>query len=220
MNGEELRACTIAAVNRHPSRTYRAFRAHSTLLMTSSVAISLVIFLLAGGLRTTPRPESLLVGTIAGTLAIAVLAVLVGICRGHSMLPRPRWQLGVLVALVPAALFSWKVVWSARYQGMMVDWPERPGLRCFLLTLAMGLGPLVSLIVLYRNSQPVRPGLIGGAMGVAVGAVAWVSLELWCPVAFPPHLLVGHMAPGLVLATIGTVLGRDVMGMETAFRSA
>ena len=213
MNAEELRARTIAAARSHPSRTHRAFRAHAILWMTSSVALSLSIFLLAGGLRAAPRPESLLVGTIAGGLTVAGLAVIAGVHRGRSMLPRPRWQLAFLVALVPAALFAWKVAWSARYPGMMVDWPERPGLRCFLLTLAMGLGPLVSLIRLYRNSEPVRPGLVGGAMGVVVGAVAWVLLELWCPVAFPRHLLIGHVAPALLLAAIGAILGRNLMGM-------
>jgi len=165
-------------------------------------------------LRPAPRPESLLKGTVAGALIIAALAVLVGMHRGRSMLPRPRWQLALLVALVPTALFAWKVAWSARYPTMMIDWPERPGLRCFLLTLAMGLGPLVSLISLHRNSEPVRPGLVGGAMGVAVGAAAWVLLELWCPVAFPRHLLIGHVAPALLLATIGAILGRNMMGMR------
>jgi hypothetical protein len=184
------------------------------LWMASSVTISLAIFLLAGGLRASQRPESLLMGTMAGTLTVAVLAVLVGIHRGRSMLPRPRWQLAVLVVLVPAALFAWKVAWSARYPGMMVDWPERPGLRCLLLTLAMGLGPLVSLILLYRNSEPVRPGLVGSAMGIAVGAVAWGFLELWCPVAFPRHLLIGHVAPALLLAAIGAILGRATMALH------
>jgi hypothetical protein len=129
------------------------------------------------------------------------------------MLPRPRWQIALLVVLVPSALFAWKVVWSARYPGMMVDWPGRPGLRCFFLTMGLGLGPLASLAVLYRNSEPLRPGFVGAAMGVAIGAAAWVLLELWCPVAYPRHLLVGHVAPTLLLAMIGAVLGRSVMGM-------
>jgi hypothetical protein len=214
MTAEELRARTLAAARRHPSRTHRVFRVHMILWMISSVAISLASFLVAGGLRPASRPESLLVGTMAGALTVAVLAVLVGIHRGRSMLPRPRWQLAVLVALVPAALFAWKIAWSARYPGMMVDWPERPGLRCFLLTLAMGVGPLVSLMVLHRNSEPIRPGLVGGAMGITVGAVAWVFLELWCPVAFPRHLLIGHVAPALVLAILGSILGRATMGLR------
>lgn len=213
MNGEELRARTIAAARRHPSRTQGAFRTRAFVVMTSSVTLSLAIFFLAGGLRATGRPESLFVGTIAGALTVAVLATLTGVYRGRSMLPRPRWQLVLLVALVPCALFAWKVAWSARYPGMMVDWPERPGLRCFFLTLALGLGPLVSLLVLYRDSEAVRPGLVGAAIGIAVGAAAWVLLELWCPVAYPRHLVIGHVVPTLALAVFGGILGRRMMGM-------
>jgi len=216
MNAEELRTRTIAAVTTCPSRTHRAFRARTILLMTSSVAASLVIFFLAGGLRAAQRPESLVAGTLGGGLAIAVLSVFAGIYRGRSMLPRPGWQLVLIVTLVPAALFTWKIAWSARYPGMMVDWPERPGLRCLVLTVAMGIIPLVTLVSLCRNSEPLRPGLVGAAMGVAVGAGAWVFLELWCPVAYPHHLLIGHVAPALALAMIGAVLGRSMMMMKNS----
>jgi hypothetical protein len=214
MNAGELRARTLAAVHARPSRTRRAYRLHAILVVACATAMSLAIFWSAGGLRAAPRPESLLVGTLLGALAIAAAVVAVGIHRGRSMLPRPAWQLGWLIALAPAALFAWKVLWSARYPGMMVDWPERPGLRCFGLTLATGLGPLVALVTLARNSEPVRPGLAGGALGIAVGAMTWVALELWCPVAYPRHLVIGHVAPALVLAAVGAVLGRRVMTMR------
>lgn len=214
MNAEELRARTMATIRRYPSRTKRAFRARAGLFVTASVVVSLVIFSLAGGLRTGPRSVSLLVGTLGGAVAIASASVLVGIVRRRSMLPRPGWQIALLVVLVPAALFAWKMIWSARYPGMMVDWPERPGLRCFFLTMGMGVAPLASLLALYRNSEPLRPGVVGGAMGVAVGAAAWVLLELWCPVAYPRHLLLGHVAPTLLLALIGSLVGRSVIGMS------
>ena len=214
MTTGDLRARTLAAVRAHPSRTRRAFRLRALLLVASSSAVSLAIFWGAGGLRAVPRPDSLLVGTFLGALAIAAAVVAVGIHRGRSMLPRPAWQLGLLIALAPAALFAWKVIWSARYPGMMVDWPERPGLRCLVLTLAMGLGPLVALVALARNSEPVRPGLAGGALGIAVGAMTWVALELWCPVAYPRHLVIGHVTPALVLAAVGAVLGRGVMKLR------
>ena len=216
MSAGDLRARTIAAVRAHPSKTRRAFRVRALLLMAGSVAGSLAMFLYVGGLRAGPRPASLLVGTLVGALIISVLSMFVGTYRGSSMLPRPSWQLAILVALVPAALFAWKAGWSAHYPGMMVDWPERPGLRCFLLTLAIGIGPLASLVLLSRNSLPVRPGLVGGVMGTLVGAAAWVFLELWCPVAYPRHLVIGHVVPALVLAVIGAILGRRVMAMGNA----
>jgi len=214
MNSAELRARTIAAVRAHPSLTHCQFRARAILLLAGSVAVSLGIFFLAGGLRLGPRTESLLAMTMGGALAIALLSVLVGIHRKRSMLARPGWQLALLVASVPVALLVWKIAWSAHYPGMMVNWPARPGLRCFALTLALGIAPLVSLVSLYRHSEPLRPGLVGAAMGTVVAAVAWVLLELWCPVGYPRHLLIGHVAPGLLLALLGVILGRALMAMR------
>jgi hypothetical protein len=43
--------------------------------------------------------------------------------------------------------------------------------------------------------------------------MSWVVLDLWCPVAYPRHLLIGHVGPALVLAMAGAILGRFVMGM-------
>jgi hypothetical protein len=214
MNAADLRARTMAAVRRHPSWTHRQLRARAAVLVTGSAVVSLAILILAGGLRLKPRTESLLAATLGGALAIAVLSVLVGIRRKRSMLPRPGWQLALLVAFVPAALFAWKITWSARYPGMMVDWPDRPGLRCFLLTLAMSIAPLASLVVLHRNSEPLRPGLVGAAMATVVAAMAWVLLELWCPVGDPRHLLIGHVGPALLLAMIGGFLGRGIMALR------
>jgi hypothetical protein len=214
MNTGDLRVRTLAAVRAHPSPTRHAFRLRALLVVASSLAVSLAIFWDAGGLRAAPRPDSLLVGTFLGALAIATVVVAVGIHRGRSMLPRPAWQLGLLIVLAPAALFAWKILWSARYPGMMVDWPERPGLRCFFLTLAIGVGPMAAFVALSRNSEPVRPGLVGGAIGIGVGAMTWVALELWCPVAYPRHLVIGHATPALVLAALGAVLGRRVMKMR------
>jgi len=213
MTGDELRARTLAAVQRHPSPTRRAFRLRAGLLIAASIAVSLALFVLAGGVRTGPRSTSLVTGAVAGALVIAIASVAMGVVRRRSMLPRPGWQIALLVAVVPAALFAWKVMWSARYAGMMVDWPARPGFRCFFLTLGMGLAPLAALLAVYRRSEPLRPGVVGGALGVAVGAAAWVLLELWCPVAYPRHLLLGHVAPTLLLALLGALVGRSVLAM-------
>jgi hypothetical protein len=213
MNAADLRARTLAVIRRHPAPTHRQFRARAILLIAGSTAVSLAIFFLAGGLRLEPRPGSLLVATMGGAFAIAVLSILIGIRRGRSMLPRSGWQLALLVASVPVALFLWKIAWSAHAPGMMVEWPHRPGLRCFLLTLALGTAPLASLVVLHRNSEPLRPGLVGAALGTVIGAMAWGLLELWCPVGDPRHLLIGHVAPALLLAMIGAFLGRGILAI-------
>ena len=49
---------------------------------------------------------------------------------------------------------------------------------------------------------------------IASGASTPKALELWCPVAYPRHLVIGHVTPALVLAAVGAVLGRGVMKLR------
>jgi hypothetical protein len=60
----------------------------------------------------------------------------------------------------------------------------------------------------------VRPALNGAVMGLAAGACAWVAVDLWCPVAYVPHLLLGHVLPLLVLAGAGALLGHTVLSLR------
>ncbi len=90
----------------------------------------------------------------------------------------------------------------------MVRWPERPGLRCLALSTLVGLGPLAAFLAMRRHDF-VHAGLNGAAMGVAAGACAWVAVDLWCPVAYVPHLLLGHVLPLVLLGGIGALIGRS-----------
>jgi hypothetical protein len=40
-----------------------------------------------------------------------------------------------------------------------------------------------------------------------VGACATLLVDLWCPVAYVPHLLLGHTLPVALLSLIGAWLG-------------
>ena len=75
------------------------------------------------------------------------------------------------------------------------------------LSLLVAAGPLLSFIAI-RRSAPAQPALNGAIMGFAAGACAWLAVDLWCPVAFVPHLLLGHVLPIGVLAAGGALLGR------------
>jgi negative regulator of sigma F NrsF-like protein len=167
---------------------------------------------LVGG-RVGPRPPSLLAGAVGGELTIAAAALWFSLTMSPPPLDRSRARFGLLLALTPAALFAWKVSWSARYPDMLAAWPGRIGLRCLALTLAMGRPLLVTLASLRRDSEPLYAGSLGDALGIAVGAAA-APLDLWCPVAHPQHVLIGHIAPSLLLAATGALLGRYVMEMR------
>jgi hypothetical protein len=48
-------------------------------------------------------------------------------------------------------------------------------------------------------------------MGFAAGAYAWFVVDLWCPVAYVPHLLIGHLLPLFLLAGAGALLGKALL---------
>ena len=95
----------------------------------------------------------------------------------------------------------------------MVAWPERSGLRCLSLSLVVALGPLLSFLAM-RRSAPVQPALNGAVLGFAAGACAWLAVDLWCPVAYVPHLLLGHVLPLFVLAGAGALLGQALLSIR------
>jgi hypothetical protein len=162
------------------------------------------------------RSVWLVVATAGGALGVAATALWLALSRGRSMLGRSRSWLLCGSILVPISLFAWKVGCSIAFGDEMLAWPERPGLRCLALSLFVAVGPLVSFVVM-RRGAPVRPALNGAAMGFAAGACAWVAVDLWCPVAYVPHLLMGHVLPLLILAGMGALLGQTYLSLRRRY---
>jgi hypothetical protein len=153
-------------------------------------------------------------GTIAGWAAIAVVATRIAFSRGASMLGRrPAWLL-VLAVATPVVLFGWMLLWNLFFPETMQVWEGRIGLRCFGFTLAMAAWPLVALGYVRRERDPLQPALAGAARGVAAGALAGVVVDVWCPIANPSHVMLGHVAPMLVLMAFGALVGRVVSGVR------
>jgi hypothetical protein len=156
------------------------------------------------------RSARLVATTAGGALAMAASALWLALSRGRSMLGRPRACLLYGVVLIPIGLFAWKIAASMAFGDPMLEWPDRPGLRCLSLSLLVAIGPLLSLLAM-RRSAPARPALNGAAIGIAAGAGAWFAVDLWCPVAYVPHLLLGHLLPLSILAGVGALLGRALL---------
>ena len=230
MTSEELKERVLAAVAAEPSPTRAAVNLRNTLLnilagvsgMVAFVIFALLISdsqLLRLGGQVSPhhylkRSVWLVATTAGGALGVAATAVWLALWRGRSMLGRSRKSLLYGSALIPIALFAWKVIWSVAFAYPMIAWPERPGLRCLSLSLLVAIGPLLAFLSV-RRSAPVRPALNGAAMGVAAGACAWVVVDLWCPVASVPHLLLGHVLPLCILAVIGALLGNVFLSIRS-----
>ena len=117
---------------------------------------------------------------------------------------------GALAA--PLVLLAWKVGVTVPFgPEMTVPWPGRPGFRCLGLSLAMAAPVLVALLVMRRRSDPVHPGIAGAALGMTAAVAAGAFVDLWCPVAYLPHVLLGHILPLALGAAFGAWAGRRLL---------
>jgi hypothetical protein len=222
----DLRARVLAAAAAEAAPTRAAVNSRNRLLGALGVASGAAAFVafamlapehrwlgLGGDVapgRHVERSVWLLATTASGALGIAALAAWLALARGGSMLGRPRaWLLYALIS-IPIALFAWKVGSSLVFGDTMVAWPDRPGLRCLSLSLAVAVGPLLALLAI-RRSAPAEPALNGAVLGLAAGACAWFFVDLWCPVAYLPHLVIGHLFPLGLLAGGGAFLGEMIL---------
>ena len=219
----ELRARVLAAAAAEPAPTRAAVRRRNLFMGLVAAASGIGAFVIFAALMSEgdllrlggeiapqqhlERPVALVLATASGALGVAATAVWLALRRGRSMLGRSRRQLLCGAILIPISLLAWKIGCSIAFGAAMVAWPERPGERCLALSLLVAAGPLLSFIAI-RRSAPAQPALNGAIMGFAAGACAWLLVDLWCPVAFVPHLLLGHVLPIGVLAAGGALLAR------------
>lgn len=217
-----LRTQILAAVASEASPTRAARTRRNAVLAAVAAASAVGAFLLFAALMSAgelvrlggeiahvhvERSPWLVAATAGGALAIAAAALWLALGRGGSMQGRPwRWLLRGAV-LVPILLLLWKLSCSLAFADPMLRWPDRPGLRCLTLSVLVALGPLCSFVAMRRHAILDR-AINGAAMGIAAGAGAWVLVDLWCPVAYLPHLLLGHVVPLLVLAAAGALLAQ------------
>jgi len=79
------------------------------------------------------------------------------------------------------------------------------------MSMSLGALPLVALLFTRRGTDPVHPGHAGMGIGVALGLVVASFVDAWCPVAYVPHLLLGHILPLALLGAAGLWLGRKIL---------
>lgn len=213
LNDDGAHVRLFRELSAQPSPTRSHARAIAYGAMGTAASFSLSIFFLMGGLRQGPRPTTLVLLTSMGAALLAVIAARVAWSRGGRMLGRPAQALWLVIAMAPLTLFLWRYGVSDAF-GMTEEWLDRPGWRCFRWSLAMGAAPFAALFYLRRDTELVHPALVGTAMGIAVGALVWVPVDLWCPVAYAPHLILGHVLPMLIFGAVGALLGRYLLVMR------
>jgi hypothetical protein len=209
----QLRDRVLATARALPVQTRARVRLRRAVVLLCGAFVGLVVFSLAGGARIGPRPVLLVVAASAAGALIAGFAAGVLLTRGASMLGRPyALRIGVVVGAPPMAIAARHLL-SAAFEGMVRVWPHRAGFRCLALALAIGLAPTVAFGLAFRRSQVVTPGFFGAGVGVALGLSAGVLVDLWCPVAYLPHLLLGHLLPVMILGVAGCLIGRRLLAI-------
>ena len=205
----DLKSRIFAAIRAEPAPTRQATRLRNALLLASGAAVALVIFRLCGGMHREERPTPLVLATCAGWIVAAAVATRIALARGRSTLGRATAWLVALLVVAPFALLAWKVAVTMPFgPEMSVERQGRPGWRCLGVSVAVGVPLLAVFTAARRRTDPLRPGITGAALGTAAGVAAGSLVDLWCPIAYVPHLLLGHILPLVVLALLGALAGR------------
>jgi hypothetical protein len=201
-----LRERALAQIQAHPAASRKERLRTQVVLSVGSWGVALLVFAVEGGVRVTGRSAELMFGTALGTAAIAALAVWAALWRGRFNLGRGTRFVLPLVGAAPAAILLWKVLWSSQFVDALAIWPTRPGFRCLGLSLSIALAPLLAFSIARKGSQPRHPALTGLAAGIAIGCATILLTDLWCPVAYVPHLLLGHALPVALTGLLGALL--------------
>jgi hypothetical protein len=206
----DLKQRILTSMADAPAPTRRQVLRTRAWLFGCGIAGAVAIFFLEGGVRLASRPPSLAALTSLGTAVIVAVGTWLLFTRGRSALGRPVSTLVVTAIVAPLVFIAWRYGVSAAY-GHVGSWPDRPGFRCLALSIVTGALPLFGALMSWRRAVPVSPIATGAAFGAGAGLGSSVLVDLWCPVSYPPHLLIGHLLPIAVLALLGGVLGSRLL---------
>jgi Negative regulator of sigma F len=207
----DRRSRVLVAVGDIPAPTRRELLRRRAWLVLTAVAGALTLFWVDGGVRATGRPPSLMAWTSLGTAGFAGAGMWFLFTRRRSGIRR-RWALLALATLAPAIGFVlWRYGLASLYH-LADPWPARAGYRCFAMSVATGGMLLFGVLMASRHVDPMTPQATGAAFGAGAGLGTALLVDLWCPVAYLPHLLIGHVLPIAVLAATGAALGTWILG--------
>jgi len=200
----DLKSSILAQVAAEPVPP-RSDRRWPALGLAVLAVLAMVALLEAwgGASHAAGRPAGAGAWVLGGICALAVAATLSVLPERGSMLGRPRGRLLAVVFGVPLVVGLWLIVWHTRY----VDPYTRVGYSCLAFTAATAPWPFALLVYLARRFEPRHPTLMGAALGSAAGAWATLMVEIWCPLADPAHVAVGHVLPLVLLTLVAAAFG-------------
>jgi hypothetical protein len=141
--------------------------------------------------------------------------LLLGVCAAAAAI------LGLMRLRIPGLVFAWSAAAPALALGLAwAAWqllegsaetgpPSMLGKRegCSFEILLFSLLPLAAALVVARRAAPLERAWTGLLAGLAAGALPALAMQLAC-LDDPLHQLTRHLAPVLVMAGMGALLGR------------
>ena len=79
------------------------------------------------------------------------------------------------------------------------------------MSVATGGIVLGATLTAWRHVDPMTARATGAAFGAGAGLGSALLIDLWCPVSYVPHLLLGHVLPIAVLATAGAAMAGRIL---------
>jgi hypothetical protein len=210
MASVDRRSRILASIGEIPAPTRRELLRRQAWLILTGVAGALTLFWVEGGLRATGRPPSLVAWTSLGTSCFAGAGMWFLFTRGRSGFRRGWAALGLATLASAAAFVLWRYALGSLYE-LASPWPTRAGYRCFAMSVATGGVLLFATLMAWRRVDPMTPRATGAAFGAGAGLGSALLIDLWCPVSYVPHLLIGHALPIAVLAAVGAALGGRIL---------
>ena len=209
-----IRASLLDNLQQVDAPTLGKVRAREAVVTVTAIGMATALFMAIGGARLGPRPVTLVVATAGSSTLLACAAIWMVRARRRTMLGQPRVMLLTLAAALPLLYLACKVAVTSAFPRMDAMWPERPGWRCFRYSLLIAAPLFAGLSYRWLRRDPTHPRATGAALGAVAGACSSVFVDLWCPVAYVPHLLLGHLLPMLLLAALGALLGEWSLGLR------
>jgi hypothetical protein len=186
------------------------------LWLALSTAYSAVVLLATGPMRAGALHDLVVYPAFAGETVLAAAAILATTYAAvRSAIPgKPRPRRYLLWALVPLA--AWAAVYVA---GLW--YPAHPiselGNRdyCIWQAVLFSLPPLALMLWVVRRQFPLWPRTTAMLAGAAAAAIPAEMMQFACKYV-PSHILTHHLAPILITAALGAVIGPFALKIRRA----
>jgi hypothetical protein len=148
-----------------------------------------------------------------GWSAVLGATLLVGLASPPGKRPRAavRWAIAVAIPLVFFVYLAVTALRSVPFgvfaEGAMAEHAVRCGAICFAVGAIMSSG----VMLLWRGTDPLTPGLSGALVGLVGGMGSALGMGVFCPSHEAWHLFISHGVVLASLALLGAAAGRRLL---------